>query len=1300
MKGKEASKASESEAETVQFTINGLPYTVDAKISPTTKLVDFLRTTAGLTGTKALCREGGCGACTVVATVPDPENEGSSKSFSVQSCQQLVYACNGWSIETVEHLGDRYNGYHPIQQSLAGFYGTQCGYCSPGMVMTMYGQQKSSATLTASQVEKSLDGNLCRCTGYRPILEAFKALADDGDQALKNKLVDIEDAFKTKCPKTGKCCTGSCSSKKTAAVPAKQREITVQGVKWFYPTSLSSLYSILDQLTEGEKVRIVGGNTGQGVYKNDGPFDVYISTSNVPELYTVEENTGEITLGANVSLKRAIEVFEEAAGNPGFQHLKELAKHWGVVANVAVRNVGTIAGNLMMKHTHQEFPSDIFLTLLAADAQLAIGSSQDASVAYVSLEDFLLTDMQKKVVTAVKLPSLAADIQIRSFKITPRAVNAHAYVNAAFRFQVDENDGFLVKSKPFLLYGGINPNFIHAANTEDFLTGRRLTEQGLLTEAAEILATEVLPDALPQDSSPAYRLSLTQSLLYKAVISILGIEASAQNLSAATLIERPVSSSKQTFDENPELWPVGKPIPKVEAITQVAGEATFANDEPTQPHELHGVFIQSSVGSADIVSIDTSEALSLPGVVAVITAEDIPGINDFTAEAGTEAEEVFASGKVLYAGQGIGLVIAESYDVASQASKMVKVEYANVQKPILTIKDALDNGNVQPDYNLITGKREPVIVGDVEAGFKAASHVIEGEFDMGFQFHFPLEPMAARVTPIEDGYDVIVTSIWPAEVQSSIAQVLGIDANSINTSVRRVGGSFGGKISRAHMVSTAAAVGAWKTHRPVRVALNLKMFITLIGGRDPFYSKYKVGFDDFGKLVSVDLDIVSDSGCSANEASAGLGAAYASNVYYCPNWLLKPSVVTTNTPSNTFMRSPGIFQGIVTIESIMDHIAHYLGRDPLEVREVNLAPAGAERPSADPIVKNVFQEDILPLLKESSEYELRLEEVNAYNQNNRWRKRGIAIMPMCFNLGYPDFRFGVLVNIYSHDGTVSIAHGGIEMGQGLNTKAVQVASHILGVPVAKIKVKATSTTTNANSTHQGATVCSDIVLLGVKKACENLRARLDSTREKLSKEGKGDVSWAELVKICKSSDVDLSERIWTKMSEYPNAYDIWGGVCAEVEVDVLTGQFMIRQVDLIEDCGKSLSPYVDIGQIEGAFVMGLGFCTLEKVKFNSETGEKLSNGTWEYKPPSALDIPVDFRVTILPNSSNTSGVLRAKATGEPPLNLAFAVVMALRKAISAARAHRSRNEWYKIDTPLTVEKIQQLCLVDPADFSI
>ncbi|XP_063615205.1 uncharacterized protein LOC134788260 [Penaeus indicus] len=1300
MKDQEASKVSESEAETVQLIINGSPYTIDAKISPTTKLVDFLRTTAGLTGTKALCREGGCGACTVVATVPDPENEGLSKSFSIQSCQQLVYACNGWSIETVEHLGDRYNGYHPIQQSLAGFYGTQCGYCSPGMVMTMYGQQKSSGSLTAAQVEKSLDGNLCRCTGYRPILEAFKALADDGAQTLKDKLVDIEDAFKTTCPKTGKCCTGSCSSKKTAAVPAKEREITVQGVRWFYPTSLVSLYSILDQLTEGEKVRIVGGNTGQGVYKNDGPFDVYIDARNVPEFHTVGESPGEVTLGANVSLKRAIEAFEQAAGNSGFQHLQELAKHWRVVANVAVRNVGSIAGNLMMKHAHPEFPSDIFLTLLAADAQLAIGNSQDASVVDVSLEDFLLTDMKKKVVVAVKLPSLAADVQIRSFKITPRAVNAHAYVNAAFRFQVDENDGFLVKSKPSVLYGGINPTFIHATNTEEFLNGRRLTEQGLLTEAAGILATEVLPDSLPQDSSPAYRLSLTQSLLYKAVISIVGSEASLQNQSGATLIERPVSSSKQTFDENPEMWPVGKPVLKVESIMQVAGEAAFTNDKPTQPHELHGVFIQSSVGSADIVSIDTSEALNLPGVVAVVTAADIPGVNDFVAEAGTEAEQVFASGKVIYAGQGIGLVIAETHEIASQASEMVRVEYANAQKPILTIKDALDSGNVQPDYNLLTGKREPVVVGDVEAGFRASPHVIEGEFDMGFQFHFPLEPMTALVMPIEDGYDVVVTSIWPAEVQSSIAQVLGIDANSINTAVRRVGGSFGGKISRAHMVSTAAAVGAWKTHRPVRVALDLKTFITLIGGRDPFYSKYKVGFDDFGKLESVDLDIVSDSGCSANEASAGLGAAFVSNVYYSPNWLLKPFVVTTNTPSNTFMRSPGIFQGIVTIESIMDHIAHYLGRDPLEVREVNLAPAGAERPSADPIVRNVFQEDILPLLKESAEYELRLAEVEAFNQANRWRKRGIAIMPMCFNLGYPDFRYGVLVNIYSHDGTVSIAHGGIEMGQGLNTKAVQVASYILGVPVAKIKVKATSTTTNANSSHQGATVCSDIVLLGVKKACENLRARLDSARKKLGEEGKGDVGWAELVRICKSSDVDLSERIWTKMAEYPNAYDIWGGSCAEVEVDVLTGQYLIRRVDLIEDCGKSLSPYMDIGQIEGAFVMGLGFCTSEKVKFNSETGEKLSNGTWEYKPPSALDIPVDLRVTILPNSSNTSGVLRAKATGEPPLNLAFAVVMALRKAISAARAHRSRVEWYKIDTPLTVEQIQQLCLVDPQDFSV
>ncbi|KAK7081739.1 hypothetical protein SK128_005861 [Halocaridina rubra] len=589
-----------------------------------------------------------------------------------------------------------------------------------------------------------------------------------------------------------------------------------------------------------------------------------------------------------------------------------------------------------------------------------------------------------------------------------------------------------------------------------------------------------------------------------------------------------------------------------------------------------------------------------------------------------------------------------------------------------------------------------------------------------------MEPHAARAIPTEDGYDVFCTTQWPAETQATVAQVLDIPFNNkcytmicqsvleianvndhklleknINVSVRRIGGGYGSKISRPHILSTAAAIAARKTKRPVRMVADLNLQMTYSGWREPYYAKYTVGFDNSGKITALNIDITSDAGHVGNEASVGVLVAALQNSYYIPDFTFNAHVAKTDTAANTWCRAPAHVEGIATMENIIERVAHFLNKDPLEVREQNMIQPNMKRFVLPPHERNVVMEDILPLLKEKSSLVERKKQVEDFNKANRWKKRGLAVIPLCYGFDYPPFfRYPIQVAIYERDGTVAISHGGIEMGQGINTKVAQVAAFTLGIPLENIVIKSTDTMIGANSTVTGGSFGSDLCSHGVRQAAIALRLRLDVVREKMKKETGKDPTWVELVQKASAEDVDLCERYWTFTKEHPERYDIWGATCMEIELDVLTGVYMIHRVDLIEDSGRSMSPYVDIGQVEGAFVMGLGFFTSELVKFNPETGQKLSNGTWEYKPPTALDIPVDFRITLLPNAKNPHGVLGSKATGEPPLCMAYAVVSALRQAITSFRNDNGITDWFDMHTPVTVEKAQLLCGVNPEQFEL
>ncbi|CAG0914560.1 unnamed protein product [Notodromas monacha] len=1191
---------------------------IPTDLPPSTSLNDFLRNNANLKGTKYFCKEGGCGACTVSVTTMDPFSR-LHVTKAVNSCLVPIYSCDGWSIKTVEGIGNKTDGYHPIQKRLADFNGTQCGYCSPGMVMNMYSLLESNPNLKMEDVERSFDGNICRCTGYRPILDAFKSFASDATPELKKKVGDIEDVLKDAvCPKTMTACQGKLEGKPctplTCSGPPRlpaALQLDLKSGEWIRPTSLEDVKAFLSKASG--KIRFVVGNTGRGVHRDVAEGDTYIDLNQVPELFAISTSNG-LSIGAGVSLTKTIETLKNVSvTETSYKYVTALAEHLGRVANVPVRNSGSVGGNLMLKHAHHEFQSDLFTIFEAVGASVVLAGPDGEK--QIPLNALLCEDMNKKVIRSVSLPPLSPDIRIRTFKITPRLQNAHAYVNAAFVADVDGAEA-LLKGRPSIVFGGIQlkDGFeqVHAKETEEFLTGKKLTEESVVQEALAVLGGELKESKTDVEASFSYRARLAQGLLYKFILGVLGDAVPEKLRSGATNLSREISSGKQEITSDPKDYPISKPIPKIEAWNQTAGEAQYTNDIPLLPGELHAVFVLASYGRAKLKSIDASQALAMPGVAGFFSAKDIPGANDFMQGEGVEE----------------------------------------------------------------------------------APQRIVGEMEFGSQHHFYLETQVCVCRPTEDGIDVFAATQWIDKVQLAVSSILNIPENSVNVVVRRCGGAYGGKITRPNQISAATALAAYKLRKPVRMALDMETNLAIIGKRTAYIVKYQAGFEDDGKLRAVKAKIYGDVGHSVNESPITFGLSMAQNCYFSPKWNYMPVAVLTNTPSNTWTRSPGTTEGIAIIEHIVEHIAFKLKKNPFEVKQVNFIKEGELDMNGSPAEPNGLPE-MVEIFKKSAELEKRMSEIQAYNEANVWKKRGLSVVPMKYPCGYPPFfRFAVSVSVFHDDGTVTVSHGGCEMGQGLNTKVAQVAAKTLGVPMDKVMIRPSDSFTNANSAVTGGSMGSEMCCYGTQEACKDLLNRMQPVKAKENK----DLTWVEWVAKSFNAGIDLRATYYS-VGGNPDLkpYIVYGLACTEVEIDVITGEKQVLRADILEDVGVSLSPEVDIGQLEGSFVMGLGYWLQEEIKYNPRTGEHLTNRTWEYKPPLCKDIPIDFRVSFLQNSENPFGFRRSKATGEPALCMSVCSLFAVKQAVQATRNDKNITDWWNLSGPATTEKI---ALATPAPLCV
>ncbi|XP_065332782.1 uncharacterized protein LOC135934747 [Cloeon dipterum] len=1252
----------------VSFSINGSPFTADEKIASDMTLNSFIRDLANLKGTKFMCYEGGCGACVVSATVVHPVTK-MRQTLAVNSCLTPIFACHGWDITTVEGVGDRRKGYHAVQTQLAKFNGTQCGYCSPGMVMSMYSLLERGKAPSKTEVEDSFGSNLCRCTGYRPILDAFKSLASDSSlQGKTNICVDIEDMDKM-CPNKNEFCSKLCGSVVIQSGSAVWRKVA----------TLDELVAVLAKVGDAP-YKLVAGNTAEGIYRSEG-IQTYIDVKSVPQLRNIEVKPDVITLGGNVTLTEAMDFFNEV-NTAGFDYLVHLGDHFDLVAHVPVRNVGTLAGNLSIKHAHPDFPSDVFMTLDAVGATLNI---MDISgiIQNVTMVDFLLLGMNKKIILSIQFTRKDNPHRLRLFKITPRAQNAHAYVNAGFFFEFEDEVSWKVASVPRIVFGGISPTFTHARAAESLLVGKVLLDNKTLAQAITALGQEILPDDVLTNPTPDYRRKLAQSLFYKFVLHLDPTKVSKFLRSGTENLQRPLSSGIQEFDTDATLYPLNEAIPKIEALAQCSGEAQYVNDIPSFPDELHGAFVQTTVATGTISSIDATAALAIDGVVAFYKHTDMPYSNTFTpASFGyLEPEEVFCSGTILYAGQAVGMIVAKSRGVALEAAKKVKIEYAvGSSNPVLTVEDVLN----QAGNRIYPVQKE----NEKDSSMRlSAAKIIKGDFSLPRQYHMTMETQTCLVVPREDdNYDVFCSTQFMDLAQAVVAKCLNVEASKINMSVRRLGGGYGGKITRPPQLAAACAVASWTLNKPVRMVLPLSGNMEIAGKRFAVRDEYEVGVDEKGKIVYLKAKVFQDAGCNLNDSQRTMNttiAHFTHSVYDSSTFEIVGQQIKTDTASNTWCRGPGSTEAVAFLEEIMERIAGEMNLDPLEVRLANMYAVDNPVPA------------MIADLKEKADYDARKAKVEEFNSLNRWKKRGVSLVPVQYPFDFWGVR-PVVVSVYQIDGSVAISHGGVEMGQGLNTKVAQVAAHFLGLPLSMISIKPSNNLVAANASVTGASLGSESLSYATMQCCKEILSRLSVIKEKMP-----DAEWKALVREAHAQEISLTASYTFTKRDNVGIYFIWGAAMAEMEVDILTGEKQILRVDLLEDAGQSMSPMVDVGQMEGAFVMGLGYWLYEELVYDHYTGRLLTNSTWNYKIPGAKDIPADFRVYFRKNSKNPNGVLNSKATGEPPLNMSIAAYFAITHALNSARKDAGAPAGYfQLKPPATAEHIFITSLTDEKDFKL
>jgi xanthine dehydrogenase large subunit len=743
------------------------------------------------------------------------------------------------------------------------------------------------------------------------------------------------------------------------------------------------------------------------------------------------------------------------------------------------------------------------------------------------------------------------------------------------------------------------------------------------------------------------------------------------------------------------------------ARLHVLGQADYTDDIDEVRGTLHAALGLSSKAHAKIVNIDLDGVRASRGVVAVYTARDIPGTNDCGPI--IHDDPILADGLVQYVGQPVFIVVADTHDNARRAARKASITYDELPAILTPQAARAAESYVLPPMRLARG--------DAQSAYEAAPHKVKGELHVGGQEQFYLEGQIAYAIPQEnDGFLVLCSTQHPSEMQHVVAHALGLHSHNVVVECRRMGGGFGGKESQSALWAAAAAVSARLTGRPVKLRADRDDDMLVTGKRHCFHYEYEVGYDDQGRVLAAKVDMVSRAGYSADLSGpvATRAVCHFDNTYYLSDVDIRAACGKTNTQSNTAFRGFGGPQGAIAMEYVLDEIARNLGRDALDVRKLNFYGThddGTDRnvtPYGQVIVDNVIHE-LVDELESTSEYRARRAAIDAFNKTSPVLKKGLALTPVKFGIAFNVTHLnqaGALVHVYV-DGSILVNHGGTEMGQGVNTKVMQVVAHELGVDLARVRITATNTSKVANTSATAASTGADLNGKAAQDAARQIRERLASFAAKQYGGAPEDVSFALDTVFVNGQEIPFNElvakaylartQLWSDgyyatpglhwdpktMTGKPFSYFAYGAAVSEVLVDTLTGEWKLVRADALYDAGRSLNPAIDIGQVEGAFIQGMGWLTTEELWWN-DGGKLMTHAPSTYKIPAVSDCPEDFRVRLFENRNVEDSIHRSKAVGEPPLLLPFSVFFAIRDAISSVAGHRVNPP---LNAPATCEAI-------------
>lgn len=1071
---------------------------------------------------------------------------------------------------------------------------------------------------------------------------------------------------------------------------------------WIMPVTLDDL---LELKASYPKAPLVMGNTavGPGMKFNDEFHPVFISPLGLPELNlmnTTNSIANGVTIGAGYSLAQFNDTLKFLISEQPKKKTKTyhaLLKHLRTLAGPQIRNMATLGGHIESRPNF----SDLNPILAAGNTTINVMSKEGERQIPLNgpfLEKLPEADLRpEEVIVSVSIPHSAEWQFVSGLRLAQRQENAFAIVNAGMSVEFEEGTNTIKDLQMY--FGSVAPTVVSASQTCKHLIGRQWDDQ-MLSDACHLVLEEIRipPDA--KGGMVEYRRTLIISLLFKFYLKVQRWlnEMDPQKFPdipekfVSALDDFPIETPQgiQMFQcvdpKQPQQDPVGHPVMHQSGIKHATGEAIFVDDMPPIDQELCLAVVTSTRAHAKITSLDVSEALACPGVVDVITAEDVPGENNHSGEI------FYAQSEVICVGQIICTVAADTYIHAKEAAKRVKIAYDDIDPTIITIEQALE-------HNSFLSDEKKIEQGNVDYAFKHVDQIIEGEIHVEGQEHFYMETQTILAIPQTEDKEMVLHlgTQFPTHVQEYVSAALNVPRSRIACHMKRAGGAFGGKVTKPALLGAVCAVAANKTGRPIRFILRRSDDMLITAGRHPLMAKYKIGFMNNGEIKAADVEYYINGGCTPDESEMVIEFVVlkSENTYYIPNFRCRGRACKTNLPSNTAFRGFGFPQATVVVEAYIAAVASKCNLLPEEIREINMY-----KRTCKTAYKQTFNPE--PLRRcwkeclEKSSFFARKKAAEEFNKNNYWKKRGLAVVPMKFSVAIPTAFYNqaaALVHIFL-DGSVLLTHGGCELGQGLHTKMIQVVSRELNIPKSYVHFSETSTITVPNALFTAGSMGADINGKAVQNACQILLNRLQPI---IRKNPKG--KWEEWVKKAFEESISLSatgyfkgyqtNMDWEKEEGDPYPYYVYGAACSEVEVDCLTGAHKLLRTDIFMDAAFSINPALDIGQVEGAFVQGMGFYTTEELKY-SPKGVLYSRGPDDYKIPTVTEIPEEFYVTLV-RSRNPIAIYSSKGLGEAGMFLGSSVLFAIYDAVTTARKERGLSDIFPLNSPATPEVIRMAC---------